>query len=161
MRRAHWIEIGLVALSTTVLVGPVAQGQLPSSTISLTSGVTLKTFTPIDSLFLNPTATKFTIALVHTVTGTPSDYRVSRFSDFRDANWIPYNPQPSITLANSVFTPTPGNSSSSQAMLYLQLRAKNPKAGQPVSLIDGKTTVQPDFFFSSALGRRIRIVFAG
>lgn len=161
MRRAHWIQIGLVALSTTVFVGPVARGQLPSTTISTTSGVTLKSFTPIDSLFLNPTATKFTISLVHTVVGSPSDYRVSRFSDFRDANWIPYNPQPSITLSNTLFTPTPGNSSSSQVMLYLQLRARNPKAGQPVSVIDGKTTVQPDFFFSSSLGRRIRIIFAG
>ena len=128
-------------------VGALSHAQ-PSPTIALTSGVQLKTFTPIDSLFLNPTATTFTIALVHTVSGSPTEYRVSRFSDFRDANWLTYNPRPSITLANNVFTPTPGNSSSSQVFVYLQVRARNLRAGQPVSLIGGKTQVQPDFFFS-------------
>ena len=159
MRRIHWVHVGLMTLGLSVGVGTVSQAQLP--TISLTSGVQLKTFTPIDSLFLNPTATTFTIALVHTVTGTPTEYRVSRFSDFRDANWLPYNPRPSMTLANTVFTATPGNSSSSQVFVYLQVRARNPKAGQPISLIGGKTQVQPDFFFSDPLGRRIRIVYAG
>jgi len=43
----------------------------------------------------------------------------------------------------------------------LQVRAKNPKAGQPISIIDGKTTVQPDFFFSDPLGRRIRLIYFG
>jgi hypothetical protein len=30
-----------------------------------------------------------------------------------------------------------------------------------MSLIDGKTTVQPDFFFSEVIGRRIRTIFVG
>lgn len=137
----------------------IAGAQTISTTISTTSGVTLKTFTPVDSLFPNPTATSFTIALVHTVLGSPTEYRVSRFSDFRDANWIPYVTRPNITVQRSVF-PTVVNGGT-QITLYFQVRAKNPKAGQPISIIDGKTTVQPDYFFSDPLGRRIRLVYFG
>jgi hypothetical protein len=45
--------------------------------------------------------------------------------------------------------------------LFLQVRTKNPKAGMPISIAGGTTTVQPDFFFSSPLGRRIRLIYAG
>ena len=161
MRRAHWLHLGLVATSLSLGIRTPSHAQ-PSPTIVLGSGVKLTSFTPIDSLFLNPTGTTFNIALVHRVLGSPTEYRVSRFSDFRDANWLPYNPEPHMTVTSNMFTATGGtNSGTSQVTLYLQVRARNPKAGLPISVIGGKTQVQPDFFFSDPLSRRVRIVFAG
>jgi hypothetical protein len=58
------------------------------------TGVTLKAFSPVDSLFPNPTSTSFTIKLVNSIGGCASEYRVSRFADFRDANWMPYSASP-------------------------------------------------------------------
>lgn len=159
MRTASSLRVVVLATAAGMLMASIAGAQTISTTISTTSGVTLKTFTPVDSLFPNPTATSFTIALVHTVLGSPTEYRVSRFSDFRDANWIPYVTRPNITVQRSVF-PTVVNGGT-QITLYFQVRAKNPKAGQPISIIDGKTTVQPDYFFSDPLGRRIRLVYFG
>ena len=94
------------------------------------------------------------------MTGGPTEYRVSRFADFRDANWAPYSAQPTLVVPLSWFTPS-GTSGTSQVNLFLQVRAKNPLGGRPASLVDGKMTVQPDFFFSEVLGRRIRTIFAG
>lgn len=160
MQRAHWLRVGLIAFGLTLGVGTLSNAQTPVPTTTL-GGVTLKTFTPVESLFVNPTTTTFTIALNNTVVGSPTEYRASRFIDFRDAQWRPYSPSPTITVTSNMFTATPGNSSSTQVMLYLQVRARNPKAGQPVSIAGGKLTTQPDFFFSDPLGRRVRIVFAG
>jgi hypothetical protein len=125
------------------------------------STVTLKTFTPIDSVFVNPspTTTKFVITLKHTVSGTPTEYRVSRYIDFRDAGWIPYIAQPTLVVPTSWFPS--GTGGTQQITLYLQVRAKNPMGGRPGSLVNGQVTVQPDFFFSEVLGRRIRVIFAG
>jgi hypothetical protein len=159
MRTVSSLRVVLLATGAGMFMASIAGAQTISTTISTTTGVTLKTFTPVDSLFPNPTATSFTIALVHTVSGSPTEYRVSRFSDFRDANWIPYVTRPNITVQRSVF-PTVVNGGT-QITLYFQVRAKNPKAGQPISIIDGKTTVQPDFFFSDPLGRRIRLIYFG
>jgi hypothetical protein len=152
------LSLRVAALAGMFVVLP-AGAQVLSSTISTTSGVTLKTFTPVDSFYLNPTATSFSIALVHTVSGSPTDYRVSRFSDFRDANWIPYVVRPTTTVQRSVFPAV--TNGGTQITLYFQLRTKNPKAGQPISVVGAQTTVQPDFFFSDPLGRRIRLVYAG
>jgi hypothetical protein len=129
------------------------------STTTTTTSVALKTFTPVDSLFVNPSVTQFNIALNNTVSGTPTEYRVSRFADFRDASWLPYSSKPSLVVPRTWF-PT-ATSGSAQITLYLQVRAKNPLAGRPSSLINGKLTVQPDFFFSEVLGRRIRTLFVG
>ena len=159
MRIASSLRVALLATATGIIIVSVAGAQTLSNTISTTSGVTLKTFTPVDSFYLNSTATSYSIALVHTVSGSPTEYRVSRFSDFRDANWIPYVTRPTTTIQRSVFPPV--TNGGTQITLYLQVRAKNPKAGQPISLIGGKVTVQPDFFFSDPLGRRIRLVYAG
>jgi hypothetical protein len=159
MRIASSLRVALLATATGMIIVSVAGAQTLSNTISTTSGVTLKTFTPVDSFYLNSTATSYSIALVHTVSGSPTEYRVSRFSDFRDANWIPYVTRPTTTIQRSVFPPV--TNGGTQITLYLQVRAKNPKAGQPISLIGGKVTVQPDFFFSDPLGRRIRLVYAG
>jgi len=157
----HSSSLRSAALSvvTGLVLAAVAGGQTISTTISTTSGVTLKTFTPVESLFVNSTATSFSIALVHTVSGSPTEYRVSRFSDFRDANWIPYVTRPTTTVQRSVF-PTVTNGGT-QITLYFQVRTKNPNAGRPVSSIDGKLTVQPDYYFSDPLGRRIRLVYMG
>lgn len=159
MRIASSLRVALLATAAGLVIVSVTGAQTLSNTISTTTGVTLKTFTPIDSFYLNSTATSFSIALVHTVSGSPTEYRVSRFSDFRDANWIPYVSRPTITIQRSVFPPV--TNGGTQITLYLQVRAKNPNAGRPATVIDGKLTVQPDFFFSDPLGRRIRLLYAG
>jgi len=159
MRTASPLRVVMSATAAAMFMASIAGAQTISTAIATTGAVTLKTFSPVDSVFPNPTQTSFVIALNHTVSGSPTEYRVSRFSDFRDANWIPYNPKPTITIQRSVF-PTVANGGT-QITLYLQVRAKNPKAGQPISIIDGKTTVQPDFFFSDPLGRRIRLIYFG
>lgn len=159
MRSALLLRAALLASVAAIVTASVSPAQTISTTISTTTSVSIKTFTPIDSVFINPTATSFTIALANTVSGTPTEYRVSRFSDFRDANWLTYSTRPNITVARSVF-PT-ATSGTTQITLYLQVRAKNPKAGQPISVIDGVTKVQPDYFFSDPVGRRIRLIYAG
>jgi len=136
------------------------RAQTLSNTVSLTGAVTLKTFTPVDSLFVNPTASQFVITLRNTVSGSPTEYRVSRFADFRDANWAPYSAQPTLTVPRNWFPPS-ATDGTSQVNLYLQVRAKNPLAGRPMSIVGCKTTVQPDFFFSEVIGRRIRTIFVG
>jgi hypothetical protein len=150
--------------ATIVVVGALgsAAGSAGAQTISPTTtttstGVTLKTFTPFDSLFINP-SDHVTTALVNTVSGTPTEYRVSRFADFRDASWIAYAARPSLAVPLTWFSPVTGGS---QVTLYFQVRAKNPLAGRPISSINGTTTVQPDFFFSTILSHRIRTKFVG
>jgi len=137
-----------------------AGAQKLNNTVAVTGAVALKTFTPVDSFFVNPTVTQFVITLKNTVTGSPSEYRVSRFADFRDANWAPYSAQPTLVVPRSWFPPS-ATDGTSQINLYLQVRAKNPLGGRPASLVDGKMTVQPDFFFSEVIGRRIRTMFVG
>jgi membrane-bound inhibitor of C-type lysozyme len=160
MKLASSMAVAVLAATGLVAVANSARAQkLPTSTVSTTSAVTLKTFTPVDSLFVNPTVTQFTITLRNTVSGSPTEYRVSRFADFRDANWIPYSAQPTLVVPRSWFPTATGGAS--EISLYLQVRAKNPLGGRPASLVDGKMTVQPDFFFSEVLGRRIRTLFVG
>ena len=149
---AATVAVALSAGSTRIVAQTI-------STTTATTSVTLKTFTPVDSVFVNPSVAQFNIALNNTVSGTPTEYRVSRFADFRDASWLPYSSKPSLVVPRTWF-PT-ATSGSAQITLYLQVRAKNPMAGRPGSLINGKLTVQPDFFFSEVLGRRIRTLFVG
>ena len=156
MRLASLLRVVALAAGTSASVS-VAGAQTPTA-ISLTP-ITLKSFTPVDSLIANSQATSFTIQLVNVVSGTPSDYRVSRFADFRDASWIPYGTTPSTVIQRTWFPPLV--SGRTQLTLYFQVRAKNPKAGQPISSIGGQTTVQPTHFLSEVLGRRIRLVYFG
>ena len=143
------VAIGAVAL----VVGGSARAQTACTTIT---GVTLKSFSPVDSLFLNPTATSFTIKLFNTVSGCPTEYRVSRFGDFRDASWVPYSSTPSTVIQRTWFpSTTTGNT---QITLYFQVRVKNPKGGFPTT-IGGAT--QPMYFFSDVIGRNIRIMMFG
>lgn len=159
MRSALLLRAALLASVAAILTTSVSRAQTISTTISTTTSVSIKTFTPIDSVFINPTATSFSIALANSVSGSPTEYRVSRFSDFRDANWLAYSSRPNIAVPRTWF-PT-STSGTQQITLYLQVRAKNPKAGQPISVIDGVTKVQPDYFFSDPVGRRIRLIYAG
>jgi hypothetical protein len=159
MKLAPSVVVALVATGFAATTHS-ARAQKLNTTVTVSSTLALKTFTPVDSFFVNPTVTQFVITLKNTVTGTPTEYRVSRFADFRDANWAPYSAQPTLAVPRSWFPP-PATDGTSQINLYLQVRAKNPLAGRPMSLIDGKTTVQPDFFFSEVIGRRIRTIFVG
>ena len=156
MRHATLIRAAVLAVAMSVVVR-----NAPAQTLCTTTGVTLKSFSPVDSLFANTAAdaATFTIKLNNVVTGCPTEYRVSRFSDFRDANWLAYSTAPSTVIQRTWFT-TPTNGGT-EITLYLQVRQKNPKAGQPISVVGGKTQVQPDFFFSSVLGRRIRRIYFG
>jgi len=142
-----------VAISAVALaVGGSARAQ----TLCTTSGVTLKSFSPVDSLFLNPTVSTFTIKLLNSVSGCPTEYRVSRFADFRDASWIQYSGTPSTVIQRTWFpSPTNGNT---QITLYFQIRAKNPKCGFPTT-IGGAP--QAMYFFSDVIGRNIRLAFFG
>ena len=85
--------------------------------------------------------------------------RFQRFSDFRDASWLPYVTRPTVTVQRSVF-PTVTNGQT-QITLYFQVRAKNPNGGRPISSINGTTTVQPDFYVSAILNRAIRLRYFG
>ena len=155
MRHASLIRAVCLVAATLVV------RNAPAQTACTTTGVTLKSFSPVDSLFANAAAdaATFTIKLNNVVSGCATEYRVSRFADFRDANWLAYSAAPSTVIQRTWFT-TPTNGGT-EITLYFQVRQKNPKAGQPISLIDGKTQVQPDFFFSSVLGRRIRRIYFG
>jgi hypothetical protein len=154
MRRSALIQaIGLA--TATLVVARHGHAQ----TACTTTGATLKSFTPVDSQFINSQATSFTIKLNNAVSGCPTEYRVSRFSDFRDASWLSYSAAPSTVIQRTWF-PALANGST-QVTLYFQVRQKNPKAGLPISSVGGTTQTQPDFFFSSVLGRRIRLIYFG
>jgi hypothetical protein len=160
MKLAPSVVVALLVATGFAAPMRSARAQKLNNTVAVSGAVALKTFTPVDSFFVNPTATQFVITLKNTVTGSPSEYRVSRFADFRDANWAPYSAQPTLVVPRNWFPPS-ATDGTSQINLYLQVRAKNPLGGRPASLVDGKLTVQPDFFFSEVIGRRIRTMFVG
>ena len=142
-----------IAVAALALVtGVSAQAQ----TACTTSGATLKTFSPMDSLLLNPTATSFSIRLYNSVGGCPTEYRVSRFSDFHDATWAPYSATPT-TLVQRAWFPTLANGTT-KITLYFQVRAKNPQGGLPISISGG---TQPMYYMSSILARSIRLQYFG
>jgi hypothetical protein len=145
------------AMVATISVAGSAQIQTP--TLCTNTAPTLKSFLPQDSLFLNSTATTFTIKLVNTVSGCPTEYRVSRFSDFHDATWTTYSASPSTVLQRTWFPPVSGGSTS--IMLYFQVRVKNPQGGFPASATGGTVTTQPMFFTSEPLSRKIRLMYFG
>jgi hypothetical protein len=160
MKLAPSVVVALLAATGFAAPTRSVRAQKLNNTVAVTGAVALKTFTPVDSFFVNPTASQFVITLKNTVTGSPTEYRVSRFADFRDANWVAYSAQPTLVVPRSWFPPS-ATDGTSQINLYLQVRAKNPLGGRPASFVDGKTTVQPDFFFSEVIGRRIRTIFVG
>jgi hypothetical protein len=152
----HPALLGAVGFAAATLV---ATRGAHAQTACTTTGVTLRSFTPVDSLFPNSQAASFTIKLNNNVAGCPAEYRVSRFSDFRDATWLAYSVSPSTVVQRTWFPAVVDGAT--QVTLYFQVRQKNPKAGFPISISGGKTQTQPDFFFSDVLGRRIRLIYFG
>jgi hypothetical protein len=141
------VAVGAVAL--------VAASSARAQTLC-TSGVTLKSFAPMDSLFLNSTATSFTIKLFNTVSGCPTEYRVSRFADFHDATWTAYSTTPSTVIQRTWF-PAVVNGTT-KITLYFQVRVKNPQGGFPTNINGG---TQPMYYMSSILNHGIRLQYFG
>ena len=157
MRSRASLCFALATIALGVSSSSALQGQtpsiLPQNTIAITS------FSP-DTLYLN--TFDVTVNLRHTFTGlTATHYRVSHFSDFRDAKWITYVPNPTVTTNNTWFTADAGGNQRYTGTVYFQLRARNPNAGRPVSISGGTTTVQPDFINSNIVSKRLHVVFAG
>jgi hypothetical protein len=155
MTRATLLRAAAVLATISVAGG----AQVPTQTLCTNTAPTLKSFQPVDSLFLNSTATSFTIKLVNTVSGCPTEYRVSRFSDFHDATWTTYSASPSTVVQRTWFPPVSGGSTS--IMLYFQVRVKNPQGGFPASAVGGTVTTQPMYYTSEPLSRRIRLTYFG
>jgi hypothetical protein len=172
MRPRILLSVASLSLAASVLASSAASSQLPGSNILPAGTISLTSFSP-DSFFLN--SFDWAVNLRHTVAGlTPSHYRVSRFSDFRDAQWITYSPNPVVTINRTWWTMDPNDNTRFTASMYFQLRARNPKAGQPVALSggglpekpggtaekSGSLTVQPDFINSNIRNKTLKLVFA-
>lgn len=143
----------LRAVACGMVAAAAARGA-HAQTLCTTTGVTLKSFTP-DSLFLNPKG-PITVRLLNTTSGCPTDYRVSRYPDFRDAAWTQYGPSLTTTIQLSSFPSS--TTGTSQITLYFQLRSKNPKGGIPTYL-GGPPA--PEYFTSTVIGHSVRIQFTG
>jgi hypothetical protein len=142
-----------IAVAVVFLVsGTSARAQ----TACTTSGASLTAFSPMDSLLINATATNFTIRLYNNVSGCPTEYRVSRFSDFHDATWTAYSTTPTTVIQRTWF-PTIANGTT-KITLYFQVRAKNPRGGLPIAINGG---TQPMYYVSSILGHSIRLLYIG
>jgi hypothetical protein len=171
MRPRVSLHTGLVTIALGLTSVSALRGQsptvLPQNTIAVTS------FSP-DTLYLN--SFNVTVQLRHTVAGlTATHYRVSHFSDFRDAQWQTYVPSPTVTTNSTWFTPDAGQTNRSTGTVFFQVRARNPNAGRPVALSgsglpskpggtaepSGTVTVQPDFINSNTVSKRLHVVFAG
>jgi hypothetical protein len=148
-----------VSFAVSLAASLVVPGRLSGQTLMAPNTISITSVTP-DTFFLNSLTVQ--VPLRHTVAGlTATHYRVSHFSDFRDAQWITYVPTPSVTTASNWFTLVAGNNSMSSTIIYFQLRARNPNAGKPVSLTSGGLTVQPDFINSNIRNKTIKVTFAG
>jgi hypothetical protein len=138
---------------------------IPTSTVLMAQGTSGKLFLSLQ--VLNPQY-PVPITLKHTVTGKPTHYRYSRFSDFRDAQWLTYQSAPVVQVPASWFSdlkpPSPPNV---QVVLYFQVRAANPKGGTPTSLTTNPTTgvttttTQPEFIQSNVRNKIILVKFFG
>jgi len=159
-------NFGLCAVASLLLaICPVASNAQP-----LTSGV-LPHFTVVSLRSFDPTPTQIdnpsypvSITLKHAVAGSPTHYRVSRFSDFRDATWLLYAPAPVAQVPASWFEPfSPPRGLDRKVVLYFQLRGKNPNAGRPVSNVTNPLTrektlkVAPEFLNSKTLSETITV----
>jgi hypothetical protein len=173
MRTAIPLRFACLSVAVGLSVSPPAQAQLPGSNIMPANTISITSFSP-DTFFLN--SLSVSVPLRHTVAGlTPTHYRVSHFSDFRDAKWLVYVPAPTTTTDRTWFTADAGQNARFTGSVFFQLRARNPNAGQPMSLggtglpespggTSQKTsgvTVQPDFINSNVKSRTLHVVFAG
>jgi len=169
MKTGAVLQLGLLAAATLFAsANPLtASAQPPTQVIPTFIAVSLTSFDP-DARFLNPTF-PVSLTLRHTATGSPTHYRFSRFSDFRDAKWLPYSPSPVAQIPASwfeTFTPAVG-AFNRRVVLHFQVRATNPKAGRPVSRttnpLTRETTVktEPQFLNSNTRSATILAGFAG
>lgn len=128
----------------------------PGSKIVRPCTVNIKGFQPNPHLFLNQ-AGPFGTSLVHTVSGEPpTHYRVSRFSDFHDTSWKPYEPTPNMQIPGSWFS---GPSDRQKVVLFFQVRARRPS-----SCLQGafnKQNNDPGFLRSNVVHAEVLAVFAG
>jgi hypothetical protein len=167
MKGRSCLVLGLFVVVVLVSAGVLPAGaQTPLTTTITTAVVSLASFDP-PSPVLNP---KYPVPLTlkNSVSGTPTHYRYSRFSDFRDAQWLPYEAAPAVQIPASWFSDlTPAAPPDKQVVLYFQVRAANPKAGMPTSMITdpvtGKTTTttQPQFIQSNVKSKTVLIRFFG
>jgi len=83
-----------------------------------------------------------TVTLVHIVVGaTPTEYRVSRRSDFAGAPWLAYAPAPAVRDWYDQTGEACGlGRGSHRVTLYLQVRAN---VGEEVRIIDGQRQLVP------------------
>jgi hypothetical protein len=173
MKTGVVLQLGLLAAATLfVLANPLTvSAQLSPQVVPSFIALSLTSFDPTSPV-LNPTF-PVPITLRHTVTAqpiySPTHYRFSRFSDFRDATWLPYAPAPIAQIPASwfqTFTP-PAGVFNRRVVLHFQVRATNPKAGRPISRITnpltGKTEVkiEPQFLNSNTRSATIMAGFAG
>lgn len=167
MKRRSGLVLALLAGGLFVSAGALpVSAQTPLNTTVSTAVVSLTSFDP-PSPVLNPQYPA-PVTLKHTVAGTPTHYRVSRFSDFRDAKWLPYASAPVVQVPASWLSnlnpPAPPNM---QVVLYFQVRAKNPKAGTPTSLTTNLTTekktleTEPEFIQSNVRSKTVLVKFFG
>jgi hypothetical protein len=167
MKKSAFVSHGLIAVAVFILASALsASAQTPLSPTISSTVVSLTSFDPASPVH-NPTY-PVPITLRHTVTGSPTQYRFSRFSDFHDAKWLPYVAAPVAQIPASWFKDmTPPARPNVQVLLYFQVRAKNPNAGRPVSRVTneltGKTTVEtePEFLQSKSRSKTILVVFFG
>jgi len=109
--------VGAVLMFTTCLNASTLQEQ---QNFSLTS------FDPTPVL-LNPVYPA-SVTLRHTVTGSPTLYRVSRFKDFHDATWLPYKAAPVIQIQSSWLSAGASARENRHVGLCFQVGILNPKA---------------------------------
>ena len=169
MKSSSFLKFGLFAAALFVSANAriaSAQPAPPSSVLPEFVVVSLTSFDPTTNI-LNPTF-PVRVTLQHTVGGSPTHYRFSRFSDFRDARWRTYVPAPIAQIPASwfeTFTP-PAGVFNRRVVLHFQVRATNPKAGRPIGfstspLTDEKTLkIEPKFLNSNTLSATIVIGFA-
>ncbi len=167
MKRRPGLVVGLFAVGSFILAFALPASAQPALNTTITTAVvSLTSFDPPSPL-LNPQYPA-PVTLRHVAVGTPTHYRFSRFSDFRDARWVPYVSAPVVQVPASWFSdlnpPEPPNK---QVVLYFQIRAKNPKAGTPTSLITNSTTgaktleQEPEFIQSNVRNKKVLVKFFG
>jgi hypothetical protein len=164
MKRSSFLKFRLFAAVVIVLASALtANTQPPVLVVGLTS------FDPASPVF-NPTY-PVPMTLRHTVVGSPTHYRFSRFSDFRDATWLPYVLAPIAQIPASWFQDmNPPARPNVQVVLHFQVRVTNPRAGRPVKPfsritdpLTGRTKVktEPRFLNSGIRSKTILVVFFG
>lgn len=162
MKAHSWLKWGLLGAVLAFAAPATVNAQIVPN---LLVGTKLLSFEPDPAVFFNP-AFPVSTTLRHTtpLLGEPlTQYRVSRFADFRNARWLPYAQQPVLRIPTSWFSNIPSTGVlTHQVILHFQVRAKNPKAGLPISStvnpFTGERTLktEPAFLTSNVLTASVR-----